>query len=240
MIKVGVVIPTLNNKSGGYEALHSIKGTDKIFWTPIIMDNWRTKSILSASWNNGILQAKDIECDLVLVINDDVLLAPHTLQGLVESWMQKQSGVVMITGQNIRNSFDFPDQILKYQCPLNEDEVIGGGPDFSCFLTSPEILDIVGKFDENFIPAYFEDNDYHRRIDLLGYKAVSSSWAHYYHYGSTTQNYIDGQPVVMPFEFEQNRNYYSNKWGGEPGKETYTNPYNDPTLTPAMWLPNMR
>ena len=239
-IKVAIVMPTLNNLAGGYEALESIRGTDKIFWSPIILDNWRENRILAKSWNDGILRSKEMNADLVLVLNDDILFAPGTLQGLVDGWRNKPGHVVMVTGQNVRGNCETPIDIFNYECPLNNEAIYNYNPDFACFMTSPDILEIVGKFDENFAPAYFEDNDYHRRIKLLGFDAASINWAPYYHYGSITQNYDQNNPVVVPPAFEANRFYYNNKWGGEPGKETFNVPYNNYVLTPKDWLPNMR
>jgi hypothetical protein len=238
--KVGVIVPTLTNKGGGYDALASIKGTDEISWTPIILDNWRKNRSIAQSWNEGINIAIDIMCDMVLIINDDILFAPHTLQGLCESWRARPNGVIMVTGRNIKAECDYPEDILRWQAPLNRPEDAYDGPDFSCFMTAPDIISKVGTFDENFYPGYFEDNDYHTRIKLLGYRTANTSWAPYYHFGSITQNYYENLPVVTSPAFEDNRQYYKNKWGGIPGEELFKNPYNDPELTPSMWLPNMR
>jgi GT2 family glycosyltransferase len=116
-----------------------------------------------------------------------------------------------------------------------QNPVYGGGPDFACFMISWEAWKCVGRFDENFTPAYFEDNDYHRRINLAGMEGCSVNTAPYYHYGSQTQNAVATAPVVHPDAFVQNRIYYTIKWGGEPGMESFDTPFNDPTKTWADW-----
>lgn len=237
MKKVGVVVPTLTNKAGGYEALHSIKGSFDIFWMPIIIDNWREQRTLSTSWNIGIDIAITYECDFILIINDDVLFSPWTLVGLIAAYEKEfGTGVGMTTGRNIRDSIQ-PEEIFNIEIPSWADHRYSEHPDFSCFLIRPDTFYKVGRFDENFKPAYFEDNDYHRRITLLGYKAIATEWAPYYHYGSLTQNadIERGNPVVHPIQFQENQGYYSLKWGGVPGQESFYNPYNDSKMTPSQW-----
>jgi hypothetical protein len=237
MINVGVVVPTLTNKEGGYEALQSIKGSYDIMWMPIIMDNWRVQRALSASWNEGIEIAITSGCQYILVINDDVLFSPWTLAGMIKVFLFSDiPNLGMVTGMNIRGSTQ-PYDILSIDIPPHEPHNWAENPDFACFMLTPEVFARVGKFDENFNPAYFEDNDYHYRMKLYGLKAISSSWAPYYHYGSVTQNKnVDiGQPVVNSFQFENNRAYYIGKWGGEPGRETFQSPYNELGKSPSTW-----
>lgn len=234
-IKIGVVVPTLTNKEGGYEALASIKSNLDIFWTPIIIDNWRENRVLAESWNLGIETAIDLGCDYILIINDDVLFSPWTLTGLVQAYKAVPE-VGMVTGMNVRGSMQ-PHDIFNIEIPSWASHNYAESPDFACFMLTPDTFSKVGKFDENFRPAYFEDNDYHYRMSLAGIKAIMTNWAPYYHYGSQTQNkYIDiGQPVVNSIQFENNRAYYEYKWGGSPGQETYINPYGDTTKSLSMW-----
>jgi GT2 family glycosyltransferase len=47
-------------------------------------------------------------------------------------------------------------------------------------------IEDIGYFDENFVPAFYEDNDYHNRIKLAGGFARRITRAPYYHFGSVT------------------------------------------------------
>lgn len=239
MITVGVVIPTLNNLEGAYKALASIKGSYKIFWIPIILDNWRENRSVAESWNYGIEIAAMYECNYVLVINDDILFSPWTLSGLVNAFENKtDENIVMVTGQNWRDTILNPEDIFNIDIPSYRYHNYNYNPDFACFLARPDIIDIIGKFDENFKLAYFEDNDYHRRIKLLGYEAISTEWAPYFHFGSQTQNKFleqNGHGVVTPDQYNKNQQYYVDKWGGPPMYESYSNPYNDERMSPAQW-----
>lgn len=237
MIKVAVVMPTLKNKEGGFEALQSIRGALNIWWMPIIIDNWRTPRSVPESWNYGIEQAKLIPADYVLVLNDDVLFSPWTLTGLVKAFEtpMKPSNTMMVTGINMRDKME-PEDIFNIEIPSHQTHDFDFAPDFSCFMITPEAFTKIGSFDENFKPAYFEDNDYHRRIKLMGGEAICSSWAPFYHYGSKTQNFDPNNPTVKPEEYVKNQWYYIEKWGGMgPGTEIYDHPYNDPQCAASRW-----
>lgn len=142
----------------------------------------------------------------------------------------------MATALNMRGSIENPDDILNYNIDSDDYDL---NPDFCCWLAKTDILKVIGKFDENFQRAYFEDNDFHYRIKLLGFEAIKVVNAPMYHYGSQTQNADPNNPVVPPPMFIENREYYIKKWGGIPGFETYTHPYNNLQLSPRKWLENV-
>ncbi len=74
----------------------------------------------------------------------------------------------------------------------------------------------------------------HYRIKILGYKAIATTAAPYYHYGSQSQNasLSEGKPIVDGMKFEANRAYYTEKWGAGPGQERYVYPFNNPANDP--------
>lgn len=232
-MKIGIVMPCLKYYEGAIKALESVRTSHD--WTPFIQPQWREDLPLSQAWNRGINKAARAGCDYVLVINDDIIFSPATIDALVDTMSAcDQEEVVLVSGDNVCNSVS---EYAIYGCyGVNKVEVVDS-PDFSCFLVRPDILSRVGLFDQNFIPAYFEDNDYHYRIKLLGFKGLRTTAAPYYHRISMTQNLDPENPVVTTPKFEGNRAYYVMKWGGEPGDETFVTPYNDPSLTPKQWLP---
>lgn len=239
MTHIAVVVPTLYNKAGGYEALQSIKGSEDITWEPIIMDNWRNpQRSVTQSWNQGVDIALDMKSDYILVINDDILFSPWTLTGLVKAFEtpMKPDKTAMVTGRNLRGTME-PEDIFGIEIPSHKEHEFDLNPDFSCFMITPDTFNKVGRFDENFQPAYFEDNDYHYRIKLCDQVAISSCWAPYYHYGSVTQNFDPNSPTVRSDQYVQNEWYYISKWGGMgPGTEIYEHPYNDKTMAPSRWI----
>lgn len=108
----------------------------------------------------------------------------------------------------------------KIGCPESEN------PHFSAFMINKQTIEKIGYFDEEFFPAYFEDNSYHYRIKLAEKKAICLPTALFYHYGSGTQNEALNHPVVSGDAFDRNRMKYIKMWGGLPGSEQYKTKYN--------------
>jgi hypothetical protein len=104
---------------------------------------------------------------------------------------------------------------------------------YSSFALNRATLERVGYFDENFHPAYFEDNDhayrcYHEAVEAV--HLINSSK----HEGSATifgdQSYRDQNHKT----FEKNRAYYVAKWGGPPGDERWSTPFGESGGEPAI------
>ena len=81
----------------------------------------------------------------------------------------------------------------------------------------------VGPFDEAIFPAYFEDNDYAYRLKLAGKP-------HTCHEFLNPETFINSGSIAkdpsLNLNFEKNRQYFIRKWGGEPGKEPFLQPFN--------------
>lgn len=217
MVKIGLVVPVFKNFVGFAELMQTVDAPV----VPIVVPNWKRNIGVSAGWNKGIKQAADSGCDLALVVNDDVLLAPGTINKLrVSVW---NHGADLATPTNSRDSVitDHAEH-----SPLT---------DFACFMIKPyEFRERFGWFDESFTPAYFEDDDMRYRIKLSGGSAFACTDAGFFHRGSVTQNW-GGERVVSHEMFRSNQSYYESKWGGLPGQETFTNPWNNDLLKVSYW-----
>ncbi len=79
----------------------------------------------------------------------------------------------------------------------------------------------IGRFDEQFFPAYFEDNDYDYRLKLEGLELYKHSFLlPVIHKVSQTSELDDS--ILM--EYEANKSRYIAKWGGEPLRELFLEP----------------
>jgi|SRR5581483_3162590 len=191
---------------------------------------------VAASWNQGIkLAFEDPDCEYVAVLNNDIILNPKTLDHLMK-FMDK-TGYLMVTGDNVRDRMGVELlQQLELPEPYTDFDTwkIEGwraeGPDFSCYMISRETIRVIGWFDENFMGAYCEDQDYHARLDRarrhiaqhndhnipverLHFKRLST--APYYHYASQTlvRNVELRHDVAI--NHGHNQSLYIRKWGGE-------------------------
>jgi hypothetical protein len=228
-MKIGIGFAVLNNFKGLAETLHSIKTEHD--WNLYIIDQWRYNRPLSQAWNDIAMQAFDEGCDYALICNDDILFAPHCIDVMVETHQKhNQDGVVMVTPNNILLELAMPEDILTYEKP-DAPESMSDHPNFSCFLVARDYFEKVGFFDENFIPAWYEDNDSHYRSKLLGFKEICTNQAPMVHYGGVATSLMDN-PNSQP-----SHDYFLKKWGSVTRllDETFKTPYNDPDLTPAQW-----
>lgn len=227
-MKIAIVVPCFNNFKGLAEMLHSVK--TKHEWYPIIKDNWRDNRGCSKAWNEGVSQAVEEGADYILIVNDDILFSKHTIDAMVEEFEQQADDVVLFSAVNVATSCPTPEAVFDFE---RQPSNVAEHPDFSCFMIKPDFQERIGLFDEQFWPAYFEDNDTHRRVNLLGYRALCTSGAAYYHVGS--QSVAQDSTGVITNNFDKNKAYFIQKWGGPPEAAIYESPYNDPSFKPNMW-----
>lgn len=205
----------------------SVDGTKKYFNQLAKADNvdavhFEKNKGCSASWNFGIRRAiTKFDSRYFFIPNNDILLHPKCIDVLFEAIRSKS--VALTTAMDISGSISASIEILGLGLPIKT--VYVEKPEFSCFMIKKETIDKVGYFDEKFFPAYFEDNDYHYRINLAGMRAIKINRALYFHYGSRTIKNDDRIKAVSDHGYLANRDYYKKKWGGVPGQEVYTTPF---------------
>ena len=188
------------------------------------------------SVNYGVNDAWAWGAEMALVCNNDIVIHPEAIWRLADRFSKDDGTVGMVTCLDVRGDMqklgltpdDLPNMVAK------EYEVVDESPhpNFSAFAINRACWEEVGEFDELFFPAYFEDNDYHYRMQLLDVGAIVYPPALFYHFGSGTQNNANenGTPIVSSPLFENARANYFKKWRGVPGQEKFRTPYNNPEL----------
>jgi GT2 family glycosyltransferase len=153
---------------------------------------------VAASWNLFLGFAFELnKYDGIIIANDDIILGNTTLQAMLDASKQNPEAVVS-AGRSEHNAF-------------------------SLFYIPEYVYRTVGLFDERFYPAYFEDNDYAYRMKLKDVPLIQSAGDTYYHKGSATINTYTPERMMKHHEsFRNNQLMYVQKWGGVPGKETFT------------------
>ena len=81
----------------------------------------------------------------------------------------------------------------------------------------------IGGYD-TILPAYFSDNDYYYRLKLAGWELLETG-IEVGHIGSQTINSDPKLKFLNGVTFPLYRHYYIQKWGGEPGHEEFTRPF---------------
>lgn len=203
-------IPTINRYDLLHEALEQYFAdfpTTEIF----IIDNGMQDikcfgegiNITVPPGNLGVAGSWNLLCeqifkkhDYALILNDDVYLG-NTEDQILE-WIRIR---------RLRMSFDF---------------AVGTGT-WCSFIMPKKTFKQIGGFDENFFPAYFEDNDYHYRLKLAKRTFLQNEFLN-------PKVYRNSQSIAkdksLNQRFNDNKNYYVKKWGGEPGKEIFSSPFN--------------
>lgn len=231
MTKVGIVVPVLNYFEGLADLVLSIK--TKHDYRVYVQPQWWKPVPLAAAWNRGALQAFDDGCDYAIVCNDDILFAPECIDNMVFEYERlRKENVIMVTPNNIWGEMNGDKYaILDYKLPEGRQESFADHPNFSCFLIAPEYFAMVGLFDENFDPAWWEDNDSHYRAALVGLREVCTTFAPIVHLGSVTTSKMENPSS------RKSEAYYRKKWGSTKRdlNELFKTPYNDPQLSPREW-----
>jgi GT2 family glycosyltransferase len=109
---------------------------------------------------------------------------------------------------------------------------------FSVFGVTAQALETVGFFDENFAPAYFEDNDYDYRCQLAGISLVGLPTGLRHEISSTLRS-SESYHRQNQYTFACNQDYYRRKWGGNPTNEEFKTPFNS-GQDPRSWTLDIR
>lgn len=167
---------------------------------------------LSKAWNVGIYDLCVEGYDSVVVCGDDIVLGDGSGDKMAQA-LASNDELLVVSARHLPPGTPVPDDLAVGAC------------DFSCFVTNLRLFEEVGGFDELLYPAYFEDNDMHWRIRQRGYEAASAGFAPYFHYLNGT---IKSDPIrraLVEQRFPILKQYYIHRWGGEPGHEVYTEPF---------------
>lgn len=186
----------------------------------------------SYAYNDAMDYALTDNDSLLLWCGNDIVLRPNSIDWMVKAITE--TDYEMFCGNEILNKEILevnPDAYKQFSYKFGFDEPQytelkygAGGMNHSCLIRKKSVLDKVGYYDVNYYPAYFEDNDYARRCDLLGIKYGTVESALFYHFWSRSIN-EGGLRQLNNARFEKNRAYYVMKWGGLPRQDVYDKPF---------------
>jgi GT2 family glycosyltransferase len=217
-------IPVLNR---GDLLLRCVESVDNPIHTLLIVNNGEDQSVAKAT---ARIRHRDFASQDFF---NTIRVEKFRNLGCSRSWnhiIRTSHGAWLISGSDVQFA---PGDIERIMAALdaNRDASIILAMGYSVFCFTEIGLRQVGLFDENFFPAYFEDNDHFRRVHLAGAKAArvpgfKAVHGEPPHWGSST---IKSDPDLErrnALTFPNLWQYYVKKWGGGPGHETYARPYN--------------
>lgn len=178
------------------------------------------KNLGFAAGNNVGLKAAT--GDYLVMLNNDTVVTPGWLLTMVRHFQADQSiGLVGPVTNNIGNEakveleYDGPSNMLPSavlhttahmgkQLPLRTAA-------FFCVMMPRNVYEQVGLLDENFGRGFFEDDDYCRRVEQLGFRIVCAEDVFIHHHLSASFNKLGS--TERQAIFSKNKLYYESKWG---------------------------
>ena len=149
------------------------------------------------------------EGEYIAFFNNDILLYPNWFENVEKVFQQENVGFISprhinphYDNTNERHYITFFRKNFSYKKDYekNFDECV-----FSCVVTKRSVIDNIGDFDENFTPAFFEDNDLKYRAIEAGYGVYVANNVCFFHFGSITSANND-------YNLKKNREYYFSKY----------------------------
>lgn len=188
---------------------------------------------VAKAWNDGIKKAWELKCKYCIVANQDIILNPYAIDNLVD--FMEENIDIDIGSMTVSDTLERTINEKPLNNTLN-------ALHWSNFIVRLDVFDKFGEFDENFMPAYYEDNDMGTRVTLNDGKLAGNNGSLFYHEGSMTLKNDQSLASQNSVTFENNKKYFISKWGREPCgdkeellKTFYHHPYNEEDKDIKYW-----
>jgi GT2 family glycosyltransferase len=160
-----------------------------------VVHNFQSNIGVGASWNFLCDRLFEGGCDNALILNDDIYLG---------------------------NKLDSIEDLLSKK--KNKGQLLRATPDWCAFIISKKVWNEVGRFDECFFPAYYEDKSYEYRMKLKGMMPIKTPVLNPYVYKNSQTGAKDNSILEAS---KKNKQLYIDMWGGEPEREKFKKPFNE-------------
>jgi N-acetylglucosaminyl-diphospho-decaprenol L-rhamnosyltransferase len=222
---VSIVIAVLNQLAYTRQCIDSIRTYTHMAYELIIIDNasndgsaeWvraagcrviRNDENLGCAraWNQGIRAAC---APLILIMNNDIVVTPGWLEALVE--FRRRSGAAVVSPAVINGPLDYDLSALVVEHHRRFAGRWRRGWGAECFLTSRQVFERIGPFDENFRRGGFEDDDFDIRLRRAHLRTAITGAALIHHFGQITQRAVAGS--TWKKTKNPNKSLLESKWG---------------------------
>jgi len=173
----------------------------------------------AAANNVGLRRLAD--CATLVLLNNDTIVPPGWLGGLVRHAAQPELGLVgpvtNWTGNEARIATDYDsiagmERFAQAYTAARGDVVFDiAVPAMFCVAFRREVYARVGDLDEQYGLGMFEDEDYATAVRAQGWRTVCCEDVFVHHYGMASFAKLD--PAAYRRLFERNRVYFEQKWG---------------------------
>lgn len=219
MVKLSVIVLTYNNLKYTKKFVESLYNYTNDFEL-IVVDNGSTdgtveylktldiKRILNpenVGYSKGNNQGLELaEGEYIAFLNNDILLSPNWFQKCEAVFEKENAGFVSPVQLNPRfDNVNDKNYLVRFKSNEGYHKSFDNC-EFACCVTKRSVLDMIGNFDENFTPAFWEDDDMKYRAIDAGFDNYFVENSCFFHYGSVTSANFNKN-------FEKNRRYYYSK-----------------------------
>ncbi|HEY1778186.1 MAG TPA: glycosyltransferase [Solirubrobacteraceae bacterium] len=172
--------------------------------------------------NIGIAACADAE--RVVLLNDDVILTPGWLAGLLRHLGDESVGLVGPVTNNARGESRIEvlytdlrdlDGFALAQAREHRGQTLEVGMlAMFCVASRAEVLARVGDLDERFTIGMYEDDDYALRLRRAGYRLLCARDVYVHHWGGVSFRRLD--PGIHDEVHSTHRAAFEEKWGAPP------------------------
>ena len=147
------------------------------------------------------------EGEYIAFLNNDILLYPNWFEKIEKVFQQENVGFISPREVNLKiKLYNESNFVNKYKNIYQvEYEKNFNACEFACVVTKRNIIDKIGVFDENYSPAFYEDNDLKYRAIQAGFGVYVLNTVCFYHFGSITSRDFD-------YNLLKNKKYYYEKY----------------------------
>lgn len=224
---ISVVIPVFNQAHYTKSCLDSLRASGVSTSQIVVVNNASTDStaaLLSdypelnvihndtnrgcgGAWNQGV---RATQATWTILLNNDVLVPPGWLEGLIAFIEEKHFDIVSPALCNGENDYDletYAGQFMKRMARVKRRGTASG----VCFMVHRRVFEGAGLFDDDPRLGGYEDDEFFRRSRQAGFNLAMTGRSFLHHFGSITQKAIKAG-MQNPLASIGDRAYYRQKY----------------------------
>ncbi len=159
------------------------------------------------AWNQGV---RALTATWTVVLNNDVIIPPGWLEGLVGFAEDEKVDVVSPASCEGETDYDVPDHARQFVKKMASVKRPGACVGY-CFMVHRRVFDKAGLFDDDMRLGGYEDDEFFRRSRQAGFRLGTTGRSFLHHYGSVTQIAMKAS-MNKPKASLGDRDYYRRKY----------------------------